>query len=81
MPEPHTHDWHVVMTCLLSLPVDGMADRYVVWRCACGLVETITGAMRLGVPLQTPSFWKDHSSTPVRQVPRRRTLGQADRRH
>ena len=66
----HRHQWHVLDELLLSPPDDaGFAERFVSWRCTiCGIEETMTGEMQTGLPLSSPEFWQQHSSTPTRRL-------------
>jgi hypothetical protein len=61
----HTHTWHVTSYVLLDLPdPEGYADRFLAWRCPCGQQCWITGDIRLGEPLRTPTFWNQVAAHP-----------------
>lgn len=71
----HKHRWIVLTTCLLSLPREDWAERFIAWRCAgCSKEERRTGLMKLGVPLHDPPFWDEGGATPVRSLWRPRGL-------
>ena len=38
-------------------------DRFLAWRCACGQYCWLTGHIRLGEPLRTPTFWNRVAAT------------------
>lgn len=54
----HAHTWHMTSYVLLEIPdAAGYANRFLAWRCPCGQYCWISGHIRLGEPLRTPTFW------------------------
>jgi hypothetical protein len=45
-----------------------MTERFTQWQCsACGQWCTITGEVRLGIPLHTPDWWDRYAAQEQRQ--------------